>query len=95
MGFIAMKALSGGLITDAEISFCYLWQYPHVVPIWGIQREEELDQFIELEKNPPVLNKDRQKQIDIDKKSSLEAFAERADIVFPVRLIFPFLLLPG
>lgn len=89
VGFIAMKALSGGLITDAEISFCYLWQYPHVVPIWGIQREEELDQFIELEKNPPVLNKDRQKQIDIDKKELSGSFCRACGYCLPCPVDIP------
>jgi uncharacterized protein len=42
IGFIAMKALSGGLITDASVAFAFLWQYENVVPIWGIQRMSEL-----------------------------------------------------
>lgn len=56
IGVIAMKALAGGLITNAATSFTFLRQYDNVVPIWGIQRESELDEFIELEKNPPVLD---------------------------------------
>jgi predicted aldo/keto reductase-like oxidoreductase len=45
VGFIAMKALSGGLLTD--IGACHGWvsQFSNVVPIWGIQRESELDQL--------------------------------------------------
>lgn len=53
VGFIAMKGMSGGLITDARISFAFLRQYDNIVPIWGIQKEWELDQFVELEANPP------------------------------------------
>ena len=67
VGVIAMKALSGGLITNAASAFSFLRQYDNVVPIWGIQRESELDEFIALEKNPPpldesmwsIINKDR------------------------------------
>lgn len=54
MGFIAMKGMSGGLITNAATTFSFIKQYPFVVPIWGIQRQSELDQFLEMEKNPPV-----------------------------------------
>ncbi|MBQ9942306.1 MAG: aldo/keto reductase [Christensenellaceae bacterium] len=54
MGFIAMKGLSGGLITNAATTFSFIKQYPFVVPIWGIQKESELKEFLELEKNPPV-----------------------------------------
>ena len=57
VGLIAMKALSGGLITNAASAFSFLRQFDNVVPIWGIQRETELDQFISLEKNPPPLDK--------------------------------------
>lgn len=56
MGFIAMKALSGGLITNAASTFAFLRQFDNVVPIWGIQRETELDEFLALEKNPPILD---------------------------------------
>jgi len=56
MGFIAMKALAGGLITHAAAAYAYLAQFGHVVPIWGIQRESELDEFIRFQDNPPALN---------------------------------------
>lgn len=68
IGFIAMKALSGGVITNAAISFSFIRSFPHVVPIWGIQRETELDQFIAMEKCPPKMNEEMKKLIEKDKK---------------------------
>jgi predicted aldo/keto reductase-like oxidoreductase len=56
IGFIAMKALSGGLITNSVAAYAYLAQYDNVLPIWGVQREKELDEFISYIGNPPVLN---------------------------------------
>ncbi len=53
MGFIAMKGMAGGLIAHAEAAFVFMKKHPFVVPIWGVQRESELDQFLEMEKNPP------------------------------------------
>ena len=53
MGFLAMKALSGGLITNAQAAYAYIAQYPNVLPIWGVQREAELDEFIAMIENPP------------------------------------------
>lgn len=53
MGFIAMKGMAGGLIAHVEAAFVFMKKHPFVVPIWGVQRESELDQFLELEKNPP------------------------------------------
>ena len=55
-GLIAMKALSGGLITNAATSFAFLRQFENVLPIWGIQHERELDEFLALEIDPPVLD---------------------------------------
>ncbi len=69
MGFIAMKALSGGLITDSALAYAYLAQeqFDHVVPIWGVQRESELDEFLSYNVNPPALTEERLAQIEKDK----------------------------
>jgi predicted aldo/keto reductase-like oxidoreductase len=67
IGVIAMKALSGGLITNAATTFTFLRQYDNLVPIWGIQRISELDEFIALEKNPPVLDEAMWKVIQQDR----------------------------
>lgn len=56
IGVIAMKALSGGLITKAATTFAFLRQFDNVVPIWGIQRMSELEEFLSLEENPPALD---------------------------------------
>ncbi|HKL99757.1 MAG TPA: aldo/keto reductase, partial [Mobilitalea sp.] len=55
IGFIAMKALSGGLITNSAAAYGYLAKFPNVLPIWGIQKEKELDEFISYIDNPPVM----------------------------------------
>ena len=44
MGFIAMKALSGGLITNSAAAYAFEAQYDNVLPIWGVQRVAELDE---------------------------------------------------
>ena len=36
---IAMKALSGGLITNSAAAYAFEDQYDNVLPIWGVQRE--------------------------------------------------------
>lgn len=67
MGFIAMKALSGGLITDSALAYAYLAQFDHVAPIWGVQRESELDEFLSYQENPPVLTEEMKAQIERDR----------------------------
>ena len=55
VGFICMKALSGGLITNSAAAYAYLAQYENVLPIWGVQWESELREFLSYVSNPPVL----------------------------------------
>ena len=68
MGFIAMKGLAGGLINHAATAYAYLAQFPHVEPIWGIQRESELDEFISFQDNPPVLDDEMRARIEKDRR---------------------------
>jgi len=68
IGFIAMKALSGGLITNSAAAYAYLAQFDNVVPIWGIQKEWELDEFITFIENPPILSKELSAIIELDRR---------------------------
>ena len=54
LGFIAMKAMGGGIIREVPATFAFIRHHDNVVPIWGVQKMEELEQFIELQKNPPA-----------------------------------------
>lgn len=70
IGFICMKALAGGLINHAATAYAYLAQpqFAHVEPIWGIQRESELDEFISFQDNPPTLTDEMRARIDQDRQ---------------------------
>ena len=46
VGFVAMKALSGGLITDIGLARRFLNECENVLPIWGLQRMRELEALI-------------------------------------------------
>ena len=67
IGFIAMKALSGGLITNSAAAYAFQAQYDNVLPIWGVQREGELDEFLSYIENPPQITPELQAVIDRDK----------------------------
>ncbi len=68
MGFIAMKALSGGLITNSAAAYAFLAQFDNVLPIWGIQRERELDEFLSYIDNPPAMTQEIRDLIEREKK---------------------------
>lgn len=67
MGFICMKGLSGGLITHSATAYAWLAQY-EVAPIWGIQKESELDEWLSYQDNPPVLTDEMRAQIEKDRR---------------------------
>ncbi len=83
MGFIAMKALSGGLITDSAAAYAFLAQFPHVLPIWGVQREKELDEFLSYVENPPALTEERRAFIDQDRKELQGEFCRGCGYCMP------------
>ena len=89
VGFIAMKALSGGLITNIASSFAFLWQFENVVPIWGIQKEEELDELLMLEKNPPVLDEKMLEIIENDRAELAGSFCRGCGYCMPCPVEIP------
>ena len=56
IGVLAMKALAGGFITNSAAAYAFLAQYDNVLPIWGIQFENELDEFLSYQNSPPLLD---------------------------------------
>ena len=83
MGFIAMKALSGGLITDSAAAYAFLAQYGHVLPIWGVQRESELDEFLSYIENPPAMNEELAAVIAKDREELLGDFCRGCGYCMP------------
>lgn len=67
MALIAMKALAGGLITDAAAAFAFIAQFDNVIPIWGIQRESELDEWLSFFEHPAALNDALRNAIERDR----------------------------
>ncbi len=68
MAFVAMKALCGGLITNARAASGWIAQHKGVLPIFGIQRERELDEFLACIPDPPQLDDALQAVIEKDRK---------------------------
>ena len=83
VGVIAMKAISGGLITNVATSFAFLRQYDNVVPIWGIQRMSELEEFLALEKDPPALDEAMWQIIKKDREELAGGFCRACGYCMP------------
>ena len=83
MGFIAMKALAGGLITDSAAAFAYISQFENVVPIWGVQRESELDEFLAFFASPAALTPERRAFIEKERKELVGDFCRGCGYCMP------------
>ncbi len=83
MGFVAMKALSGGLITDSAAAFAFIAQYDNVLPIWGVQRDVELNEWLSYMDNPPVMDERIKSLIDSDRKEFAGDFCRGCGYCMP------------
>ena len=73
MGFIAMKGLSGGLLTNSKACMAFMSQYP-ALPIWGIQKETELDEWLSFFEQDVNMTEEMQAIIDKDRTELLGDF---------------------
>ncbi len=74
MGFIAMKGLSGGLLTNAKACMAFMQQYDNVLPIWGVQRESELKQWLSFFSEDAAMDEEARSLIEADKAKLSEDF---------------------
>jgi len=86
---LAMKALSGGLITNAAPSFAFLRQFENVVPIWGVQRMWELENILDLEAAPPALDGAMWELINKDRQELMGSFCRGCGYCMPCPVDIP------
>lgn len=82
MGFIAMKGLSGGLLTDSKACMAFMSEY-NALPIWGIQRESELDEWLSFFKTEISMTDEIKSFIDNDRKELLGEFCRGCGYCMP------------
>ena len=83
MGFIAMKGMAGGLIRDGFTAAAWMAQQEGVVPIWGVQREQELDQFLQCIREGAELTPERQERVERDRKELCGEFCRGCGYCMP------------
>ncbi len=83
MGLIAMKALAGGLIHRSDAAFAFIVQYDNVLPIWGIQRETELDEWLHFFEQPAEMNEELTAYIEAERKELTGEFCRGCGYCMP------------
>ena len=56
MGFLGMKGLAGGLIMNSAAAMAFVSQFENVMPIWGVQREKELEEWLSYMEETPEMS---------------------------------------
>ncbi len=83
MGFIAMKALAGGLIRNSRAAMAYISQFDNVIPIWGIQRENELDEWLAFMDEAPELDDELRAFIEAERRELTGEFCRGCGYCVP------------
>ena len=82
MGFIAMKGLGGGLLTDADACMAFMSQF-EVLPIWGIQKMEELKQWLAFFDKDASMTDEVREFIEKDRQELLGEFCRGCGYCMP------------
>jgi predicted aldo/keto reductase-like oxidoreductase len=83
VGFIAMKGLSGGLITNSAAAYAFMTQHKDVLPIWGIQHKSELEEFLQYFENPPELTEEMLALIEKERQELTGNFCRACGYCMP------------
>lgn len=83
VGFIAMKGLSGGLLGNSRACMAFMSQFDNVLPIWGIQRESELDEWISYFEDTPALDDEMKAYLDKERAELLGDFCRGCNYCAP------------
>ena len=83
VGFVAMKGLAGGLITSAKSTFAFLRQLDDVLPIWGMEKMWQLEEFLGYEEKPPALDDEMWEIIKKDREELCGDFCRACGYCLP------------
>ena len=83
MGFIAMKGLAGGLINKSKPAMAFMSQFDNVLPIWGIQKMSELEEWLAFMDDTPQLDDEMREFIENEKKELAGDFCRGCGYCMP------------
>ena len=82
MGFIAMKGLSGGLLTNSKACMAFMSQF-EALPIWGVQRESELKEWLRFFDEEVEMTDELRAVIEADRKELMGDFCRGCGYCMP------------
>jgi predicted aldo/keto reductase-like oxidoreductase len=89
VGFIVMKPLAGGMLSDPLIAFKYLLQFRDVVVIPGIEKIHEIEEIARIYEGPSRLTAAERKQMQQMRDELGTRFCRRCDYCQPCQQGIP------
>jgi len=83
MGFIAMKPMGGGLLSDAALSFRFLGQYENIIPDPGFEKIAELREIAGIVEKSAALSAEDKKEIEKQRLELGPSWCHRCDYCQP------------
>ncbi|MFC2041411.1 aldo/keto reductase [Chloroflexota bacterium] len=89
VGFIAMKSMAGGIVDNSTLAMKYLFQFPDVVPIPGIEKVQEIDEIIRVLNGSWRISEAEQQEMRRIKAELGRTFCHRCDYCQPCQQNIP------
>jgi aryl-alcohol dehydrogenase-like predicted oxidoreductase len=83
VGFIAMKALAGGMLTNVRACHAFMAEFTNAVPIWGVQTTEQIEEFLTLAAEDPRMDDSLRAVIDADREQLSGSFCRGCGYCLP------------
>lgn len=83
VGFIAMKGLAGGLINRYDAAMAFMARYDNVLPIWGVQRERELEEWLSCMDHTPEMTEEISAFLEKERKELAGDFCRGCGYCMP------------
>ena len=83
VGFIAMKPLAGGMLDNVTLAFKYLFQFPNMVPIPGIEKIQEMEEIAQVLNGPLEINEAERREMQRLRDELGTKFCRRCDYCQP------------
>lgn len=83
VGFVCMKGLAGGLITNSAAAMAWMDRFDNVLPIWGVQRASELEEWLAFMDETPTWTPEMQAFVEAERAELSGSFCRGCGYCMP------------
>ena len=83
VGFVCMKGLAGGLINNSRVAMAFMTEHPWALPIWGIQRMAELEEWLSYMDDTPAFDDEMRAFVERERTELMGEFCRGCGYCMP------------